>query len=64
MKEEHLSYLRAGRAIGASKATVLGWVKLVERHGYEALHKRKYATYSGEFKFEVINYCIDLNTFR
>lgn len=59
VKEEHLSYLRAGRAIGASKVTVLGWVKLVEHHGYEALHQRTHTTYSGDFKLEVVNYMHD-----
>lgn len=32
VKGEQLSYLIAGRVIGASKVTVLGGVKLVEHH--------------------------------
>ena len=56
VQEEHLSFLRAGREVGASKATVLGWVKLVEYHGFEALHQRTHTTYSGEFKLEVVEY--------
>lgn len=59
VQEEHLSYLRAGREVGASKVTVLGWVKLVEHHGFEALHQRTHTTYSGEFKLQVIEYMHD-----
>ena len=59
VQEEHLSYLRAGREVGASKVTVLGWVKLVEHHGFEALHQRTHTTYSGEFKLQVVEYIHD-----
>ncbi|MBQ8418672.1 MAG: helix-turn-helix domain-containing protein, partial [Phascolarctobacterium sp.] len=38
--EERLSFLAAGRNIGASKSTVLAWVQLVREHGIEALKER------------------------
>ena len=56
IQEEHLSFLKAGREVGASKASVLGWVKLVEHHGFDAFHQRTHTTYSGEFKLEVVEY--------
>jgi len=60
VKEEHLSYLKAGKAIGASKTVVLEWVKLFEKHGFEALkEKTSRKTYLGEFKLNVIKYMHD-----
>lgn len=57
--EERLSFLSAGRKIGASKSTVLSWVGLVKKHGIEALkekHNSKQHTYPGGFKVEVVKY--------
>ena len=54
--EEKLSYLKAGRTIGASKNAVMGWVKRVENHGFESLTTDKHRKHSGEFKLNVIEY--------
>lgn len=57
--EERLSFLAAGRNIGASKSTVLAWVQLVREHGIEALkerHNSERHSYSGEFKLKVVEY--------
>ena len=53
---EHLSYLKAGRAISASKNAVMGWVKRVEEHGFECLKAVGKRTHSGEFKVNVVEY--------
>ena len=54
---EHYSYLRAARSIGASKTTVIGWVNIVMNHGFEALPSGKtHSTYTGAFKLEVVKY--------
>lgn len=53
---DHLSYLKAGRTIGASKTTVMQWVKRAEEHGIEALKKDKQRKHTGEFKIEVVEY--------
>jgi len=60
VKDGHLSYLKAGKTIGVSKTVVLGWVKLVEKHGFEALkEKTSRKTYPGKFKLNVIEYMHD-----
>lgn len=57
--EDRLSFLAAGRNIGASKSTVLAWVQLVREHGIEALRERHNSerhSYPGEFKLKVVEY--------
>jgi transposase len=58
VKEEHLSYLKAGRVIGGvSKTTVLQWVKSYEQHGYDVLKdKSGRKKYTGEFKIQAVEY--------
>lgn len=58
VKEEHLSYAKAGKTIGgASKTCVLQWVKLSEQHGIESLQvKTERTKYTGEYKVEVVEY--------
>ena len=44
--EKQYSYLRAGRAVGASKVTVMGWVQRVNQKRDSSLEaKRKAALY-------------------
>ena len=53
--DDGYSYLKAGRTIGVSKTTVMGWVKIVKEHGYAKLETPK-RSYSGEFKLSVLKY--------
>ena len=54
--EKQYSYLRAGRAVGASKVTVMGWVQRVNQNGTAALKQREKRHYTGEFKVYVVEY--------
>ncbi len=54
--EDHFSYLKAGRMIGASKTTVLKWVGIVKNHGYEGLKANSGKHHDGQFKVDVIEY--------
>lgn len=53
--EDGMSFRASSHIIGAAKTPVMRWVKRYEQFGTEGLQK-KFGTYSGDFKFSVIDY--------
>jgi transposase len=56
------SYITIAKSIGTSDSVVRNWVMQYEQHGIEVLFKKSYASYSAQFKLDVLNYMNDNGT--
>lgn len=56
VEEEGLSYVKAGKRVGASKTVVYSWILLARENGMEALKDRPVEQHTGEFKVKVVEY--------
>ena len=54
--EKQYSYLMAGKAVGAAKVTVMGWVQRAAQNGIESLKEKEKQHHTGEFKIHVVEY--------